>query len=305
MTSPAPLPSYYPLGPASVSGSNITLDILLNEPTRITAYLSDISLQNFIADKIFMNGGGVSGGSIIYSQITYNDLYPTRDVATVAPGGEFPNLTATRPTPMVAVPEKFGGKIAFTDEEKRRNDPWVVQTAGVKVMNAITRKINTRAMSALNAAVAQTGGATTVVGNNWASTVTGGASQTTNQQWPASDFAKVNMIGEQTELGYEYNLWIVNPQEKAHFKEVYAGVGAAQDQLDSNDVVMLSTNRVAAGTAFAVAPGRLGQMRMEVPLSTETWRDPEEQVTWMQSYCSPAFAVTEPYAVIKVTGLAG
>lgn len=301
----APLPSYYPLGPASVSGSTITLDMLLNEPSRITAYLADISLQNFFADKIFMNGGGVSGGSVIYNQITYNDLYPTRDVATVAPGGEFPNLTATRPTPLVAVPEKFGGKIGITDEEKRRNDPWVIQSAGVKVMNAITRKINTRAVSALASAVAQTGGATSMIGNNWASTVTGGASQTTNQQWPAADFARAQQLADQTELGYVYDLWLVNPQEKAHFYEVYSGVGAAQDQLDSYGVSMFASNRVTAGTGYAVATGRLGQMRMEVPLSTETWRDPEEQVTWVQSYCCPLFAVTEPYAVIQVTGLAG
>ncbi|MFE2998671.1 major capsid protein [Nocardia sp. NPDC059246] len=305
MTSPQPLPSYYPLGPASVSGSLITLDVMLNEPTRITAYLADLSLQNFIADKIFTPGGDVSGGSIIYSQITYNDLYPSRDVATVAPGGEFPNLTATRPSPLVAVPEKFGGKYGVTREEKKRNDPWVVQSAGVKIMNAIVRKINARAMTALAFAVAQTGGATSVIGNNWAATVTGGASQTTNQQWPASDFARANMIGEQTELGYQYDLWIVNPQEKAHFSEVYAGVGVAQGQLDSNNVTMLSTNRVPPGTAYAVSPGRLGQMRMEDPLSTETWYEAGEQTTWFQSWCTPAFAVTEPYAVLKFTGLAG
>ncbi|WP_067891218.1 major capsid protein [Nocardia vaccinii] len=301
----APNPSYYPLGPASVSGSQITLDVLLNEPTRITAYLADLSLQNFFADRIFTNGGGVSGGSVIYNQITYNDLYPTRDVATVAPGSEFPNLTSSRPTPLVAVPEKFGGKFGVTDEEKRRNDPWVIQSQGVKVMNAITRKINTRAMTALASAVAQTGGATTMVGNNWASTVTGGSSQTTNQQWPSADFAKAQMLADETELGYSYDTWIVNPQEAAHFREVYSGNGAAQEQLDSYGITMFSTNRCAAGTAYAVATGRVGQMRMEVPLSTESWRDPEEQVTWVQSFCAPAFAVTEPYAVVKVTGLAG
>lgn len=301
----APNPSYYPLGPATVSGPLITLDVMLNEPTRITAYLADLSLQNFFADRIFTNGGGVSGGSVIYNQITYNDLYPTRDVATVAPGSEFPNLTSSRPTPLVAVPEKFGGKFGVTDEEKRRNDPWVIQSQGVKVMNAITRKINTRALAALATAVAQTGGATTMVGNNWASTVTGGASQTTNQQWPSADFAKAQMLADETELGYTYDTWIVNPQESAHFREVYSGNGAAQEQLDSYGITMFATNRCPAGTAYAVATGRVGQMRMEVPLSTESWRDPEEQVTWVQSYCAPTFAVTEPYAVVKVTGLAG
>lgn len=299
-------PSYYPLGPAQVSGSIISLDTLLQEPTRITAYLSDITLQNFFADKIFMAAGGVSGGSLIYNQITYNDLYPTRDVANVAPGSEFPNLTSTRPTPLVAVPEKFGGKFAVTDEERDRNDPSVVQMQGIKVMNAITRKLNQRAITALTASLAQTGGATTMVGNNWASTITGGASQTTNQQWPAADFAKAQLLADQTELGYTFDTWIVNPQEKAHMEMVYSGLGGgAQQQLDAYGITMLATNRVAAGTAYAIANGRVGQMRMEKPLSTETWRDPEEQVTWVQSDVRPLFAVTDPYAVIQVTGLAG
>ena len=35
----------YPLGSASVSGNNLTVDLMLKEPTRINAYLSDIALR--------------------------------------------------------------------------------------------------------------------------------------------------------------------------------------------------------------------------------------------------------------------
>lgn len=306
MPASANLPIYYPLGPATLSGSNLTVDLLLNEPTRITQYLSDIGLQRFFGDQIFTPAGGVSGGSLIFQQITYNDLYPTRDVANVAPGAEFPNITATRPTPLVAVPEKFGAKFAVTDEERDRNDPIVIQMAGMKVMNAITRKLNLRAVQALTASLAQTGGATTMVGNNWNSTITGGASQTTNQNWPAADFAKAQLLADQTELGVEYNLWLVNPQEKARLEMVYSGLGGgAQQQLDAYSINMYATNRVPAGTAYAVAQGQVGQMRMEKPLSTETWRDQAEQVTWVQSDVRPLFAVTNPYSVMQITGLAG
>jgi len=298
-------PIYYPLGPATVDGPDITLDVMLNEPTRITSYLQDISLQNFFADKIFSPAGGVEGGSVIYDQITYNDLYPTNDVQDVAPGSEFPNLSATRPTPLVATPEKFGGFYKVTDEEKRRDNPVVIQRMGVKVMNAITRKINTRALASLAASLAQTGGATTMSGVNWAATITGGASQTTNQDWPAADFSKAQLIADQTELGYVFDLWIVNPQQKAQFNQVYSGVGAAQQQLESYGITMYATNRCPPGQAYAVSTGRVGHMFMEVPLFTETWRKPENQSYYVQSSCSPLFTVTDPYAVVVVTGLNG
>ena len=297
------LPNQYPLGAPVVSGSNITLDVLLNEPTRINAYLSDISLQNFFADKIFTNTGGVSGGALIYNQVTLNDLYPTRDVQNVAPGAEFPNLTATRPTPLVAQVEKFGGKFGVTDEERDRNDPSVVQIAGRKVINAITRKINQRAIATLSASLTQTGGATTVSGNNWSTVVTGGASQTNNSGWPHADFAKAQLLADQTELGYTFDTWIVNPAQFAQFEIVYGS--QAQAIRDAYGVQMISTNRVAAGTAYAVASGQVGQMRIEKPLSTETWRDADQQTTWVQSDVRPVFAVTDPYAIVSVTGLAG
>jgi hypothetical protein len=95
---------------------------MLNQPTRVTRAVNDISLQNFWADRLFSIPGGVSGGTVLYDVLTSNDLYPTRDVQNVEPGGEFPILTMDRPTPQVAQVEKFGGKFFVTDEARDRND---------------------------------------------------------------------------------------------------------------------------------------------------------------------------------------
>ena len=51
----------YPLSAPTASGNNITVDLMLNQPTRITRYLSDLTLRGFWADKVFTPGGGVSG----------------------------------------------------------------------------------------------------------------------------------------------------------------------------------------------------------------------------------------------------
>jgi hypothetical protein len=65
------------------------------------------------------------------------------------------------------------------------------------------------------------------------------------------------------------------------------------------------TNRVAAGTAYAVAQGQVGEMRIEQPLETETWYEEKTQRFWTQSSVRPLFFIDNRFAVIKLTGLAG
>src|SRR6476661_2126569 len=119
----------YPLSAPSVSGTNITVDLMLNQPTRITRYLSDLTLRGYWADKVFTPGGGVSGGAILYTQLTQNELFVAsgRDVQNVEPGAEFPLVTFDRPTPLTKQVEKFGGKFFVNDEAKDRNDPLMLQ----------------------------------------------------------------------------------------------------------------------------------------------------------------------------------
>jgi hypothetical protein len=59
----------------TVSGTTITVDTMLNQPTRITRYLSDLTLRGYWADQGVHPGGGVSGGAILYTQLTQNDLF--------------------------------------------------------------------------------------------------------------------------------------------------------------------------------------------------------------------------------------
>lgn len=294
--------SAYPLGAPAISGSAITLETMLNEPTRITNYLSDISLRGFISPMIFNTGGSVSGGAVIYDQLTLNDLFPTRDVQNVGPGAEFPIITSDNAAPMVATPEKFGGKFFITDEARDRNDPVVVQREGRKLANSIIRKIDANSIATLDASISGIG-SQTVVGLNWQSVVTGGSSTTNASGWPAADFAKVQLLADTQELGVQFDLWIVNPAQRAQLALVY-GNGYA-DVLASYGIRLESSNRVAAGTAYVVESGQVGDLRMEKPLSTEVWREPETQRTWVQSDVRPVAFVTNPYSIVKVTGLAG
>lgn len=294
----------YPLAAPTLSGTVISVDLMLQEPTRVTRYLSDLMLKGYFANRIFTNAGGVSGGAVLYDQLTTNDLFPTRDVQNVEPGAEFPIVTFDRPAPRLAQVEKFGGKFFVTDEARDRNNPQMLQQGAQKLANAMFRGIHQRALAVLDAEItALSSNAQTLVGHNWSTVVTAGTSATSASGYPAADFAAVQLLADQKELGVQFTLWIVNPAQLAAIKVLY-GSGWA-DVLNSWNISMISSNLVTAGTAYVVAEGQVGEQRLEKPLGTETWREQATERSWVQSSVRPVFYVTNPYSVAKVTGLAG
>ena len=292
----------YPFGAPSISGNSYTVDLMLKEPTRINQYISDIALKRFFADRIFRTGGSVEGGALIYNQLTANDLFGLRPAQKVGPGDEFPEATFDRPAPKVAKVEKRGQKFRVTDEARDRNDLSSIETEGRKIANGITRDLHAEAIALLEASVTETGSAVQLTGTSWADAKAATLSTTSTGSQPAADFAAVQLKAETIELGSEPNLWIVNPAQLLDFQVVYGD--RWKDVLNNWGVDMISSNQVTAGTAYVVEERGVGEFRTEKPLNTVTWRDESTQSTWVQTSISGLFAVTNPYSIVKVTGLA-
>lgn len=295
-------PVAHPLGAPTVSGTLMTVDIALQAPTRVTRTLMDLTLQRFFADRVFTNAGGVTGGAVVYDPLIANDLYTDRDIQMIAPGDEFPLITSSRRAPQVAEVEKWGGKFFVTVEARDRNDISVF-TRNVRMLgNTIVRKINQRAVAVLDAACSAAPNRI-ITGNNWATVVTVGSTASNSNLWPGYDFAHAQSIAETEELGIVYDLWIMNPQEYLQLARIY-GPGL-NDLLGSLGINIFVTNRVTPGTAYVVAQGQPGQMRVEQPLATEQWYEEETQRYWTQSSVRPLMFVDNRFAVLKFQGLAG
>lgn len=294
------LASEHPLAPPTLTGNTVSVDVMLKQPTRITKMIMDLTLQRFIADRIFSNGGSVTGGAVIFDKVTSNQLYSSRDVQRVEPGDEFPIVTSDRLAPSVALVNKWGGKTFITLEAQDRNDTSLFTNRVRQLSNTIVRKINQVAIETLEAAV--TASSRTVTGNNWSTVVVGGSSQSNQALWPAADFAKAAQQAEQEELGVKFDLWIINPAQYTSLINVY-GAANLPALLDVLGVEIYVSNRVPAGTAYVVASGQVGQMRVEQPLKTETWYEEKTQRNWVQSSVRPVMFVDNPYAVLKFTGL--
>lgn len=292
----------HPLGPPTVVGTEITVDTMLQQPTRITRMIMDLSLQRFIVDRIFASAGGVTGGAVVFDVAQANELYATRDTQQTAPGSEFPLITTDRLAPSIAPVEKWGGKVFITDEARDRNNSAAFTNKLRQLTNTIIRKINQRAIQTLEDSITASGH--TVTGNNWSTVVVGGSSQSNVTLFPANDFRLVQQRADEDEMGITYNLWLLNPQEYTRLVVIY-GTANLSALLQSLNISIYVSNRVPAGTAYAVAEQQVGEMRVEKPLGTETWREQDTERTWVQASVRPVMYVTDPFAVRKVTGLAG
>jgi hypothetical protein len=294
----------HPLGPPRVTGSEITVDIALNQPTRVTSMISDLTLERFIIDRVFTSAGGVSGGAIVYDEVTVNELYLDRDVKRVAPGDEFPLVTGVRRAPKVAEPEKWGGKFFMTKEARQRNDVSQFTMRTRQLGNTIVRKLNQRAIMILDASITASG--QTVVGNNWNAVVTAGGSASNASAYPAFDFMNIQTLADNMELGVVIDLWLLNPAQWLRLGTIYGAF--LTDMLANAGISVFVSPRVPAGVAYALASGMVGELRVEFPLATETAEEGAptlRQRTWVQTSVSPAMFVNNPFAVFKVTGLAG
>lgn len=292
----------HPLGPPVVSGNEITVDTMLQQPTRVTRMIMDLTLQRFIADRVFASAGGVTGGAVVYDQATLNELYTDRDIQQVAPGAEFPVITSSRKPMRLAPVEKWGGKVFITDEAKDRNDSAKFTRLMRQLTNTIIRKINARCIDEMNRSITASG--QTFAGRNWNAVVTAGTSASNANMYPVRDFATAAQMAEEDELGISYDLWLLNPAQYAQLIIIHGAAGLRQ-LLDSLNLSIYVSNRVPAGTAYAVAQGQVGQIRIEKPLGTETWRDPDHERTFVQSTVRPVFFVDNPFGILQFTGLQG
>jgi hypothetical protein len=298
----------HPLGPPTVSGTKISVDLMLKQPRRITRMIMDMTLQRFVADRIFASGGGVVGGAVVYDSVEANDLYSSRDVERVSPGAEFPIITSARRVPGVAEVEKWGGKVWISDEARDRNDAILFSNQLRQLSNTIVRKINARAIQVLEAMFTAYPSRVVVsksqpVGG-WDAVTPYGATPSAPGAWPAADFAMAAEIAETDELGMRFDLWLLNPANYTDLLLLYGGDGI-QELLSTLGLEIYVSNRVPVNTAYVVAQRQVGQMQTEQPLGTETWREPNRQRSWVQASVRPLMFCDNRFAALKVTSLKG
>jgi hypothetical protein len=299
-------PVTYPLGPPTVSGTSITVDVALNQPTRILRDIARLTDQKFFASRVFSDAGGVEGGAVLFElpPTTQTDLFAERGVQEVAPGEEFPVLTFLRGVPVVAKPRKIGGKFPVTKEQRQRNDQRVLQRAMTATANTIALTLDAMAVTVLNTAI--TANSRTLAGQSWAT-----AAGTTMTTRSGTNVATADLLAarKQVELeqrGHTLDSALLHPNQELSLLQAAAAMGVTIDQLLATAGIRnwFSSARVTAGTAILYEAGQVGGWANEFPLAQDTWYENEIESTWFQWSVSPAMFIDDPFGIVQLTGIA-
>lgn len=290
----------YPPGAPSVSGNQITVEQFLKTPSRVTRVINDLTRQRFLAERIFASGDAV-GGAVIYDQVTASELYTDRDVQAIEAGSEFPIVTSGETSPKVAAVTKWGGAAVLTYEAVRRDSRDILNRELTKLRNTIVRKVDTVAIAALDAAPINTD-----TGTDWSDGTNGD---------PILDLAQGRSVIDDADLGYMADTILINPAQMVDLigrkdvrdalpRESLTGNPIANGQLNGfMGYTWYVTNRVAAGTAYILASTMAGSLRDELPLYSRVI-DQQERERWLvQAARVTVPIVTDPKAVLKLTGL--
>ncbi len=299
----------YPLGVPAVSGNSITVDQHVNEPTRVTRFLQDYLLlnrQRFLLDVLLDNGGGMSGGAIIFDSEALPSLYAERDVQQVAPGAVFPLVTFSRLVPGMAKPEKWGGQFEVTYEARDRNDTRLLGRDVTKLANTIIRKINQRCMGVVADAITSMAGATTITSvGGYEDVNLSGSNPTLAKNTPAADIGQVMVTNELTELGLLLTTLIIHPLDWNTLTLVYGTAAGARAMLAEHGITDVFVTQQKAQGSYWVAAGRgqVGQYRVEQPLETVSVEDKLLEKFTVKSSVRPAMFVDNAYGIYVVNGI--
>lgn len=294
--------SFYP-GEATINGGLLTVDAALNDPTHIEQRIADIVQPSLLADHMFTTGGDVQGGAVIYSRTTEKHLFTENDVADRNPGDEYPVVYAEQPASEIARVQDFGGKFAVTDEARRRNHAIDFDNDVTRLSNTIKRKLDRRVIETLEAADATGETNQFVTPTKWGEIEVHGdpAGRTSGGDLPASVIALTIGLGEEKDLGINYNRLLVTPMTRAHLRAIYGP--DLKDMLADFGLDMFTSVHVPDGKAYLVDQGNVGFLRYEQTLTVETFDDREHRQTWVQGYAMPVMGVTLPAAIATISGI--
>ena len=292
----------YPPGNPTVDGQGrITVEQFLKNPSRVTRVVADLTAQRFLAERIFAPGNA-EGGAVIFDQVTTTDLYTSRDVQAIEPGSEFPIVSSGETVPQVAAVTKWGGAAVLTDEAVRRDNRDVLNRELTRLRNTIVRKVDTVAIAALNAAPI----VPLVATNAWSDGTNGN---------PVLNLAQGRSLIDDADMGYTADTVLINPAQFVSLvanpkvaaalpRESSAANPIASGQLGAYmGYTWYVSNRVPAGTAFILSSQMAGSLRDELPLYSRVVPQPERERTLVQAARVTVPIVTDPKAVVKLTGI--
>lgn len=296
---------YAPTHPAvqPVDGTRVTVDMYLRNTPRVQRDLSDLSRLRFIADYIFREGERTQSGSVLYEQLLANTgLFTERDVKEIQELAEFPILNVGEKVPTTAMVKKWGGAFLFSYEKVRRDQRDVLGKDMRQLSNTVVRKMNRLAVYTVGADPNISTYAATAV---W--------SDPTNSR-KLEDLVVATSMIDDIDMGYTADTVLINSTNARELridqkitdrlpKEGTNNPLLSRDLAGLLGLDFIVTNDVPEGTMYILSRGLVGSFHDELPFYSRVVDLPEREGYLVQAARVTVPIVTDPKAIVKVTGI--
>jgi hypothetical protein len=304
--------TYSPPTPV-LSGDNITVDYLMNNPVILYRALRTLVQQRLIGARILTGRVNLTGsGSAVFE--TGESIFADDDAEIVDELGEYPLTDTGRADASIATSLKRGFASLVSDENVARNRIDVVQRKLLKLANKIVFGFDAICLSAVGSAVTQT--------------------QAAAAAWNAAGaepFLDVLLSGakvDELNQGYNVDAIVARPIKWAYLVNLLAKMGALPRETAANVIatgvvvevaglsLMKTTNMPTGVDVFVADTTQLGSIGWEDlgggymgdpanPLDVEFKRIRlDDSDGWkLQTRKTGVPMVQEPNAAVKVTGV--
>lgn len=301
---------------ATVSGADITVSYLLNNPRVIERRVGEATNFRYFADRILPNVGAPGGGVIIYQEWDPQYALMTRKAEEIAPDAEVPlaghfegDLKSARAT-------ADGLGYTVSDPERIRNQRFIVDRKELALSHSIADKFNAKAVLTITAAIAAA--SRTQAATDWSNLTVNGANPDPVASWPHSTLALINAQQTQARIPWTYNGMLAHPLDIWRLGTIYLGLQGLNNNitlqlsqlqgismaLGLNEVISDNTGDVPRGMPILYSQGNVGGTGWEEPITTEVVPERRRRRDVIQCVGSSVYFVDNPYGLLQLTGVA-
>ncbi len=275
----------------------ITVPQYLNSPRRIHRDAVSVAAVNYRYDQVLSDGGGTSGGALVFDVAQARDEFLDRDVQEVGELSEFPLLNGEDGVPGIAYVKKVGGKLLISDEKRDRNDMRYVNRETTRLGNTMADQTERGGMAAVDQAIADYN-RTTPVALGWDQVVPNGAAQTPYEFWPHADLARARAKGRTDGIGGDYDVLVIHPNDYVLLDIIYSG-NPERFWSGTKGAFYQSTNQTE-GKPLLTLKGQAGGSYWEKRIGVEKWREPGIEGTYIQIGGRVVHVVDNPPALLEL-----
>mgnify|MGYP003588317820 CR=1 FL=1 len=277
----------------------------IKDPTRVTNIMRALTKDKSLADYAFTTGPA-NNGAVIYDEILgVSDITGAiagRDVAEIADGAEFPQVSSQMTTPKSDVVKRWGGSDSITRAALIRGNEDQLRSKIIRIGNLVTNTVDRVALAAINAAPVVSS-----VLEPWA---------------PGKDvvgdlFGSFALV-EDAGMGYAIDTAMIHPQDaqkyflgrkdvREQFPKENTGLNPVLSRSLSGlgDVNWVKSTAVPRGTIYALQREVSGSIRDEEGgLQTNQYFENENHTWVVQAWRSIVPIITDPKSIVKITGFA-